>query len=255
MERINTDALHFLYPYIRLQAALALPLGELSPQVTERALQPGLNGNVNLFAHTTKIPVDIPVEKSQNLSLRSRRAFSNWLLSFGMVIVCPLRRLRRHLSQRESQVPLSRLRRHLSQRESQVPLSRLRRHLSQRERQVPLSRLRRQLSQRESQVPLSRLRRQLVTAVVHWVAGMALVSPKSLRLFRGPSIEPTAPNSIRSCSRFFRRKNSCDGPLGPIWVKGLFYRNFFHSATASSSQRLFIGLLAWPLTQWRLTVW
>jgi len=239
MERINTDALHFLYPYIRLQAALALPLGELSPQVTERALQPGLNGNVNLFAHTTKIPVDIPVEKSQNLSLRSRRAFSNWLLSFGMVIVCPLRRLRRHLSQRESQ----------------VPLSRLRRHLSQRERQVPLSRLRRQLSQRESQVPLSRLRRQLVTAVVHWVAGMALVSPKSLRLFRGPSIEPTAPNSIRSCSRFFRRKNSCDGPLGPIWVKGLFYRNFFHSATASSSQRLFIGLLAWPLTQWRLTVW
>ena len=38
MERINTDTLHFLYPYIRLQAALALPLGELSPQVTERAL-------------------------------------------------------------------------------------------------------------------------------------------------------------------------------------------------------------------------
>ena len=61
MERIGIETLHFLYPYIRLQIALALPLGELSPQVTERALQPILNGNVNLFAHTTKIPVDIPV--------------------------------------------------------------------------------------------------------------------------------------------------------------------------------------------------
>ena len=26
--------------------------------------------------------------------------------------------------------------------------------------------------------------------------------------------------------------------------------SFFHSFTASSSQRLFLGLLAWPLTQW-----
>ena len=26
--------------------------------------------------------------------------------------------------------------------------------------------------------------------------------------------------------------------------------SFFHSATASSSQRLFLGLVAWPLTQW-----
>ena len=64
MERIDTDTLHFLYPDIRLQVALALPLGELSPQVTERALQPVLNGNVNLFAHTTKIPVNISVGKS-----------------------------------------------------------------------------------------------------------------------------------------------------------------------------------------------
>ena len=129
--------------------------------MTERGLQPVLNGNINLFAHTTKIPVNITVGKTQNLqaqsgqkcgtfcvichtlrlimlrsiyfdnqlcrsavkihnesaddplfvnlyrvfakkryqslrswgviSLRSRRAFSNWLLSFGMVIVCPLR--------------------------------------------------------------------------------------------------------------------------------------------------------------------
>ena len=46
---------------------LALPLGELSPQVTERALQPFSNDKINLCAHTTKIPVDIPVGESQNL--------------------------------------------------------------------------------------------------------------------------------------------------------------------------------------------
>ena len=52
----------------QLQAAsLALPLGELSPKVTERALQALLNGNINLCAHTTKIPIDIPVGKTQNL--------------------------------------------------------------------------------------------------------------------------------------------------------------------------------------------
>ena len=64
MERIGIDTLHFLCTYNRLQAALALPLGELSPQVTERVLQPVLNGNVNLFAHTTKIPFNISVGKS-----------------------------------------------------------------------------------------------------------------------------------------------------------------------------------------------
>ena len=153
---------------------MALPLGELSPKVTERALQALLNGNINLCAHTTKIPIDIPVGKTQNLqskrcqkcgtfriidhplglivlrtiqfnnqlgrstikvydkssddslfinlhrifaeekipelsfvgiSLRNRRAFSSWLLSFGMVMFFPLSRLRRQLSQRESQVP------------------------------------------------------------------------------------------------------------------------------------------------------
>ena len=60
-ERIGIDTLRFLYG---LNAALALPLGELSPQVTERALQPVLNSNINLFTHTTKIPVNIPVGKS-----------------------------------------------------------------------------------------------------------------------------------------------------------------------------------------------
>ena len=44
-------------------ARIALPLGELSPQVTERVLQPVLNGKVNLFAHATKISVNITVGK------------------------------------------------------------------------------------------------------------------------------------------------------------------------------------------------
>ena len=37
------------------------------------------------------------------ISQRNHRAFSSWLLSFGMSIVSPLSRLRRQLSQRESQ--------------------------------------------------------------------------------------------------------------------------------------------------------
>ncbi len=56
----------------QLQAdALALPLGELSPKVTERAFLLVLNGNINLFAHTTKISVNIPVGKSQNIQAQS----------------------------------------------------------------------------------------------------------------------------------------------------------------------------------------
>jgi len=54
-----------------LPEALALPLGELSPQVSERALQPDLNGKVNLCAHAVKIPVDFPVGESQNLQTKS----------------------------------------------------------------------------------------------------------------------------------------------------------------------------------------
>ena len=45
----------------------ALPLGELSPQVTERALQPLLNDKIDLFTHITEIPVNILVGESQNL--------------------------------------------------------------------------------------------------------------------------------------------------------------------------------------------
>ena len=59
----------FLMPtyYVKGCSPLALPLGELSPQVTERVLQPFSNDNINLFTHITEIPVYIPVRESQNL--------------------------------------------------------------------------------------------------------------------------------------------------------------------------------------------
>ena len=47
--------------YVMGCSPLALPLGELSPQVTERVLQPFSNDKINLCAHTTKIPVDNPL--------------------------------------------------------------------------------------------------------------------------------------------------------------------------------------------------
>ena len=49
------------------QTPLALPLGELSPKVTERALQAVLNGDINLCAHAAKIHINISVGKTQNL--------------------------------------------------------------------------------------------------------------------------------------------------------------------------------------------
>ena len=71
MERIGADTLHFLHYYDRmaqLQAfPLALPLGELSPKVTERALQAFLNGDINLCAHAAKIHINISVGKMQDL--------------------------------------------------------------------------------------------------------------------------------------------------------------------------------------------
>ena len=50
---------------------LALPLGELSPKVTERAFQALLNGHINLLAHPTKFSVNLPVGKSQNFQAQS----------------------------------------------------------------------------------------------------------------------------------------------------------------------------------------
>ena len=58
---------------------MALPLGELSPKVTERALQSFLNGKINLCAHAAEISVDLPVGESQDLQTKIRqelRAFS-----------------------------------------------------------------------------------------------------------------------------------------------------------------------------------
>ena len=52
------------------ERALALPLGELSPQVTERVLQPFSNDKINLCTHITEIPVYIPVGDSQNLQTK-----------------------------------------------------------------------------------------------------------------------------------------------------------------------------------------
>ena len=58
----------FLMPtyYVKGCSPLALPLGELSPQVTERVLQPFSNDKINLCTHITEIPVYIPVGESQN---------------------------------------------------------------------------------------------------------------------------------------------------------------------------------------------
>ena len=72
---------------------MALPLGELSPQVTERALQPGLNDKVECL-HTPR--------KSLSENHLFYLAVSNWLSSFGMVIVTlSVIAALGHLSQRE----------------------------------------------------------------------------------------------------------------------------------------------------------
>ena len=72
--------------YVMGCSPLALPLGELSPQVTERVLQSFSNDEINLRAHTTKIPVDIPVGESQNLQPKRHQE----LRTFS-IIIKPLR--------------------------------------------------------------------------------------------------------------------------------------------------------------------
>ncbi len=72
---------------------MALPLGELSPQVTERALHPFFNSKVNLHTHGVKIPVNIPVGKSQNLQSKSSqktRAFSIITKAPGFIMLRPI---------------------------------------------------------------------------------------------------------------------------------------------------------------------
>lgn len=64
---------------------MALPLGELSLKVTERALQPVLNGKVDLFTHTPKLSVDLPVGKPQNLQAKCLQKFG----TLGIIIYSP----------------------------------------------------------------------------------------------------------------------------------------------------------------------
>ena len=75
----------------QLQAAsLALPLGELSPNVTERALQALLNGNINLCAHAAKIPVDISVGKTQDLqSKRCQKCGTRRIIGHPLRLIVP----------------------------------------------------------------------------------------------------------------------------------------------------------------------
>ena len=90
MERIDADTLHLPTYYVMGYSPLALPLGELSPQVTERVLHPFLNDKINLCAYTTKIPVDITIGESQNLQTMSRqelRTFSIISKSLGVIML------------------------------------------------------------------------------------------------------------------------------------------------------------------------
>ena len=71
-------------------ASLALPLGELSPKVTERALQALLNGNINLCTHATKIPIDISVGKTQNLqSKRCQKCGTRRIIGHPLRLIVP----------------------------------------------------------------------------------------------------------------------------------------------------------------------
>ena len=76
--------------YVMGRSPLALPLGELSPQVTERVLQPFSNDKINLCTHITEIPVYIPVGESQNLQAKTRqelRTFSIISKPLGFIML------------------------------------------------------------------------------------------------------------------------------------------------------------------------
>ena len=122
----------FLMPayYVTGCSPSALPLGELSPQVTERALQPLLNDKIDLFTHITEIPVNIPVGESQNLQPKRHQE----LRTFS-IISKPLRFVMLRAIQFNDQSGRSAIKVHLVW--SLVTLSVLAAlgHLSQRERQ------------------------------------------------------------------------------------------------------------------------
>ena len=117
------------------ERALALPLGELSPQVTERVLQPFSNDKINLCTHITEIPVYIPVGESQNLQTKRHQE----LRTFS-IISKPLRFVMLRAIQFNDKSGRSAVKVHLVW--SLVTLSVLAAlgHLSQRERQGMLAR-------------------------------------------------------------------------------------------------------------------
>ena len=90
--------------YAAGRSPLALPLGELSPQVTERVLQPFSNDKINLCAHTTKIPVVHGV--SSPCEAVGHFLIEHCLLVWSLVALSVLATLG-HLSQRERQGKLS----------------------------------------------------------------------------------------------------------------------------------------------------
>ena len=76
--------------YIKGYSPLALPLGELSPKVTERVLQPFSNDKINLCTHITEILVDIPVGESQNFQSKRHQELRTFRIiskSMGFIML------------------------------------------------------------------------------------------------------------------------------------------------------------------------
>ena len=90
--------------YVMGRSPLALPLGELSPQVTERVLQPFSNDKINLCTHITEIPVAHGV--SSPCEAAGHFLIGCCLLVWSLVALSVLATLG-HLSQRERQGKLS----------------------------------------------------------------------------------------------------------------------------------------------------
>ena len=91
--------------YVKGRSPLALPLGELSPQVTERVLQPSSNDKINLCAHITEIPVAHGV--SSPCEAAGHFLIGCCLLVWSLFTLSVLATLG-HLSQRERQGMLAR---------------------------------------------------------------------------------------------------------------------------------------------------
>ena len=90
--------------YAAGHSPLALPLGELSPQVTERVLQPFSNDKINLCTHITEILVVRGV--SSPCEAAGHFLIEHCLLVWSLVALSVLATLG-HLSQRERQGKLS----------------------------------------------------------------------------------------------------------------------------------------------------